>query len=189
MSVIGGCAQFYAKNRGAGSWNEPPDVEHDLIPLAHALREICDRSGEGKGLQPPEGGMASLILARPSLEDGYRVMWRGELVDPEKFFWEKLDRYPRAFQNIYGLNCARSGDVVMFSNFEEGCYISDSRYARSHGGLALDDTGIPIIFSGPGVPRRVVERASILDIAPTVLSFFGIDAKDMDGNVIRFDGD
>ncbi|HOO57591.1 MAG TPA: alkaline phosphatase family protein [bacterium] len=185
INLIGGCAQFYVKNRKSNSWNDAPDLEHDLMPLAESLHGICGKINEG--LPPPEGGITSIILVRRSREDGYGVLYNGELVDPEKFFWEKLDRYPRAFNNIYGLNCSRSGDVVMLSNFEEGCYISEESYARSHGSLAMDDTSVPIVFSGPGIPHRVIERGSILDITPTVLSFFGIDATGTDGNVLKFD--
>lgn len=184
VSVIGGCAQFYVKNRAKNDWKLPPDTSRDLLPLAHALDDIS-RGAPCPGAKQPDGGMAAIILVRVSGEEGYRVFRRGELIDPEKFFWEKLDRYPHAFQNVYGLNCGRSGDIVMFTNFEDGCYFSDSGYKRSHGGLAIEDTGIPIIFAGCGIKHRVIENASILDIAPTILSFFGIDANDMDGSALK----
>lgn len=179
ITVVGGCAHIYIKNKTTGNWKNLPALEH-LLPAANCLSSIC-------ALEYPEKRGAAeddnswLIFVRTSLDDTYQVYHEGEIVPLDKFFWEKLERYPQVFKNVYGLNSIRSGDIVVFSNFDKGCYISEGRWARSHGGLSLVDTAIPIIFSGTGVPRRVVERASILDIAPTILDLLGVRETRMDG--------
>jgi hypothetical protein len=181
VSIIGGCAQFYAANGASGVWGDPPDFERDILPLAEAVDSAC-RGDASSGRQDSN----SIILVRAAPGSGYSIFKRGSLSSPDEFFWDKLDRFPRAIDNIRGLDCPRSGDVVLFSASDQGCYISDNPDARTHGGLSPDNAGIPIIFSGPGVPRRVIEQASIIDIAPTVLSFFNISVPGMDGSAIKF---
>ncbi len=181
VSIIGGCAQFYALDGASGDWGAPPSLERDVLPLAEAVESAC-RSEDCAGR--PDSN--SIILVRAAPGSGYSIYKRGSMSAPDDFFWDKLDRFPRAIDNIRGLDCPRSGDVVLFSASDQGCYISDNPDARTHGGLSADSAGIPIVFSGPGIPRRVVEQASITDIAPTVLSFFNISDSSMDGSAIKF---
>ena len=178
INVIGGSVQIHLKNSTQGDWRTPPDLEHDLLPVARALATLR--------LNPSSlHSCFSMILVRPDMDTGYRVFTKDSLADPEDYFWEKLDRFPRAFQNIRGLNCPRSGDLVLFADFERGCYFHDETIPRSHGSLAPEDMGIPILFAGPGIARRVIERASIVDVAPTILSLLGADTSGMDGKPLN----
>lgn len=177
INVIGGSVQLHVR-AARGGWNAPPDLESDLLPLARALEKV-------RHPHAPAEPCFALVLVRPAPGAAYHVLTSSGLTDAEDFFWEKLDRFPNAFTNIRGLNCARSGDIVLFANFERGFYFSDETVPRSHGSLSPDDMGIPIMFAGPGIRRGVIERASIVDIAPTILSLFGIDPVDMDGSPIH----
>jgi hypothetical protein len=178
ISIVGGCAQIYIKNRSTGNWHDPPEVSH-ILPAAECTYTICTKAHPDKN-QCPEG-CASLFLIRTSMEEGYQVYSHGKIVPLEKYFWGKLAEYPQAFHNIYGLNCTRSGDMVIFSDFGAGCYFSDEKLPRGHGSLAIEDTSIPIAFAGPGLPQRVIEHGTIMDIAPTILGLFGIHNTGMDG--------
>lgn len=182
INVIGGCAQLHVRNRADNNWRTPPSVENDLIPVAKLLAGFehdCENNGA------PATGCLSLILVRPAPDADYHVFHDDALVPVEKFFWNKLNQYPHAFQNIYGLNCPRSGDIVIFTDFERGFYFSDETVPRSHGSLSPDDMSIPILFSGPGIRRRIIERAGIIDIAPTIARLLGADFSGMDGHPLN----
>lgn len=177
INVIGGSVQLHVR-AASGDWNAPPDVDSDLLPLARALENV-------RRPDAPQEPCFALVLVRPAAHAGYHVLTDRGLVAAEDFFWEKLEQFPNAFSNIRGLNCARSGDIVLFANFERGFYFSDETVPRSHGSLSPDDMGIPIMFSGPGIRRGVIERASIVDIMPTILSLFGISAAGVDGSPLH----
>lgn len=181
ITVVGGCAHVYVKAGRDTGWRPLPSVER-LLPAAECLSRICAEEYPAK--DSADNGPA-LVLARVSTTDPYMVYSRGELVAPDKFFWNSCPEHPFINENINGLNCMRSGDIVVFSDFEKGCYISDGPWTRGHGGLSTVDTGIPIIFSGPGIPNRVIERASIIDIAPTILGLMDVRTNIMDGRDLR----
>lgn len=180
LNIIGGCAHAHLRRGGTRDWLQPPDLEQDLLPAARALAGL-DAHIKTKTSAESEGGLFTLILLRPAPDMDYSVFRDNRLIPVEKYFWNRLAQAPGAFRNIYGLNCARSGDIVLFSNFARGCYFSDEDVPRSHGSLSPDDMGIPIIFSGPGIARRIIEQAGIVDIAPTILSLLGADPAGCDG--------
>ncbi|MEW5945237.1 MAG: alkaline phosphatase family protein [bacterium] len=186
LSIIGGCAFVYVRHRETKKWSDPPEIEH-IAPAAECVSSICTKAYPEKGLCPE--GCSALILVRGPGGGDYMVYQNGTLLPLEKYFWEKLEKYPQAFNNIYGLNCARSGDLVVFSNFEEGCYFSDRQWPRGHGSIAIEDTSIPILFAGPGLRRRVIERAAITDVAPTILGQFGAAEPRMDGRTLKLNQD
>ena len=55
--------------------------------------------------------------------------------------------------------------------------------AAGHGSLSRSDTVVPLLFAGPGVPPGHLRAARTVDLAPTLLSYFGIafDPEEMDG--------
>lgn len=183
INIIGGCVQAHLKSHDAQDWAAPPHLERDLLPAARAFAAL-GVSGNAETPDKPRHAFA-LILVRPSPDQGYLVFRDNQLVPVEKYFWNKLDRFPNAYQNIYGLNCPRSGDIVLFSDFEQGYYFCDEHVPRSHGSLCPDDMSIPIIFSGPGIPHRIMDRAGIIDIAPTILSLLGADPAGCDGRALH----
>lgn len=56
-----------------------------------------------------------------------------------------------------------------------------------HGGWGPDETRPFLIVDHPGVkPAARAERTSLIDIAPTILSFLGLPAEDMEGKAIAW---
>ena len=84
--------------------------------------------------------------------------------------------------------------VVCFSDHGEdlaGWYPNDHAgtlghpYEEGHGCLLFDTTQhVPLMFSGPGVPRstEITAQVRLVDIAPTVLDLLGMDKLDGDGH-------
>ena len=183
INIIGGCAQVHLKSHDEDDWTQPPHLERDLLPAARAFAALAPPGCSKTHAAPPRNCFA-LILVRPSLDQGYFVFRDNNLVPTEKFFWNKLDHFPNAYENIDGLNCPRSGDIVLFSDFEHGIYFANDHVPRSHGSLSPDDMSIPMIFAGPGIPHRIIGRAGIIDIAPTILHLLGADPCGCDGRVL-----
>lgn len=51
-----------------------------------------------------------------------------------------------------------------------------------HGGLGPDETRPFLVIDHPGLPaRRIPERTSLVDIAPTILAFLGLPTDELDG--------
>jgi arylsulfatase A-like enzyme len=59
--------------------------------------------------------------------------------------------------------------------------------AAGHGGLARLEMVVPLVFAGPGVAPGRRPAARTVDLAPTLLGWFGIpfDPDEMDGNDLR----
>ncbi len=56
---------------------------------------------------------------------------------------------------------------------------------RVHGTTMKEDMTIPLIIHGKGIENRVIEKASILDIAPTIAKLVGINKNsDWEGNFL-----
>jgi arylsulfatase A-like enzyme len=74
----------------------------------------------------------------------------------------------------------RSPDV--FVSPKDG-YGFTKGYAAGHGSLSRNETVVPFVFAGPGVAPGVLHAARTVDLAPTLLSYLGIeyDPDEMDG--------
>ena len=71
-----------------------------------------------------------------------------------------------------GFNQRRSGDVVMVLNPSTIVY---SETGSTHGSGFSYDTHAPMLFFGSGIPQgSSLERAEIIDIAPTISALLGI---------------
>lgn len=60
-------------------------------------------------------------------------------------------------------------------------------HAQTHGTMMDEDMLIPLLFQGPKIPKgkRLSHGASIVDVAPTILSIFGLTKpKEWVGNVL-----
>ena len=81
-----------------------------------------------------------------------------------------IDKIRRAFHP------SRSGDVLVIQT--DDWYENPSAYPLSpvHGSPSSEDTHVPIIFCGPGIEPRVIDRAvSPADIVPSLAAYLEID--------------
>jgi hypothetical protein len=74
----------------------------------------------------------------------------------------------------------RSPDV--FVSPKDG-YGFTKGYVAGHGSLSRSETVVPFVFAGPGVEPGFLDAARTVDLAPTLLSYLGIDydPDEMDG--------
>lgn len=71
----------------------------------------------------------------------------------------------------------RSGNILIYQDSSWLLYAVHNQDAAMHGSPYSYDNHVPVFFSGPGIPRKVVYRAvSPLDIAVTVALKLGIEA-------------
>ena len=74
--------------------------------------------------------------------------------------WDSMDRV---------ISTLNEDDLVIITADHGG-------HGRSHGADIPEDMTIPILFYNPKFTERKLEKASILDIAPTVTSVLGVAA-------------
>jgi hypothetical protein len=91
-----------------------------------------------------------------------------------------------AYRYLLGtFSCPQAPAVV--AHFRENTIGSAYSSAHGdHGGANWGAQAVPLIFSGPGVPRNTVSHhpARLMDVAPTVLRLLGLPAVTMDGAVL-----
>src|SRR5690606_14330580 len=74
-----------------------------------------------------------------------------------------------------GFNQKRSGDVIMVL---KPSVITYSETGSTHGSGCSYDTHAPMLFYGNGIPYgSSLERAEIIDIAPTISALLGISNR------------
>ncbi|GAC1396669.1 MAG: hypothetical protein NVSMB52_10230 [Chloroflexota bacterium] len=78
-------------------------------------------------------------------------------------------------------------DVVAFCT-EDAAFLKQGAesWKGNHGGAAWQSQHMPLVIEGPGITQGTLSHspARLQDVAPTVLSLFGIDAKTMQGSVL-----
>jgi arylsulfatase A-like enzyme len=166
-----GATQFHLINRKSFDWAEPPRFEEDVLPAAGAFAPY-------KTGKPP---FVDFILARRSVEEGYMAYEGGEMITLEKFFEGKDEQYPDAAARIRGLNCDRSGDLIVILDYTQGYYFGDKVKAGEHGNICAADALVPFVISGPGIKNKTIPSASILDIVPTAGAILGFDTTGAQG--------
>ena len=166
-----GAVQFHLINRKSFDWIDPARFEEDILPVAAAFEPY--RDGD-----PP---FIDLIMVRRDIQEGYLVYQDGDLIELEKYFDGKDMEYPDAVRRIRGLNCKRSGDIIITIDYSQGYYFGDKVKAGEHGNLCAADGLIPLIISGPGVPDATKPTASLIDVVPTVGRILGFDTPTAQG--------
>lgn len=171
-----GATQLHLINRQTFNWADPPRFEQDVIPVADAFAHYGKSGG-----RPP---FVDIMLARTSVEQGYMVYENGGLVDLETYFQGKDEQYPDAVRRIRGLNCERSGDLIVILDYSQGYYFGDKPKAGEHGNLCAADALIPFVVSGPGIPNITIPTASLIDAVPTAGGLLGFDTPTAQGRDI-----
>lgn len=169
-----GMVQFHLMNRKTFAWTDAPRFEEDVLAAARAFEAY--RRGT-----PP---FVDQILVRRTVEEGYLAYESGQLIPIEKYYEGREEDYPDAVRRIRGVNCDMSGDMIVLLRYQHGYYFGDKVKAGEHGSLHEADSLIPIVLSGPGIPNGKVERASLVDVVPTVGKVMGFETPGTDGKAI-----
>jgi predicted AlkP superfamily pyrophosphatase or phosphodiesterase len=181
VALNGGMAQIYVQNgldlnngdNLDGTWSSIPRWE-DVQPAAQAFYE-------------KKSSYIDMVLIRWDGSNGYKVYTgNGNTQDLTAYFSGKEDIYPDAVARINGLDSARSGDIILLSNYNNKYYFSGEAHKGEHGHLYKDDTYIPLIFSGPSIKKNVAldTPARNIDMARTLADLLGFSMPDADGVVL-----
>ena len=150
-------------------------------------------SGRAEIVRDDRDGLESLYLYRVLEGDdplGYAHSAAAPLVgsahDPDEWleataeteFPDLVVQLPEFFDS------PRSPDV--FISPQDG-YGFTRGYTAGHGSLSRSETVVPLLFAGPGVTPGVLHAARTVDLAPTLLSYLGVDydPDEMDGEDIE----
>lgn len=84
-------------------------------------------------------------------------------------------RYPDFVPQIVEyFDSPRAGDMVIFA--AEG-YDFSERDLGGHGSVLRADMRIPFIIAGPGIEKKTIKTARIVDLAPTILDLLGLKER------------
>ncbi len=166
-----GAAQVHLMNRGTNNWLDAPRFEEDLIPVAEAF------AAQNASPHP----FVDVILVRREMGAEYEVYDNGGLVPLETFFDGKEDIYPDAVRRLRGINCGKSGDLIVLLDYSTGCYYGEKLKAGEHGNLRFEDSLIPLVVAGPDIPDKTIRSASLVDCVPTAAKILGFDSPTAEG--------
>ena len=109
-------------------------------------------------LQEPDASFTFLYLGWPD-EAGHHYGWMSEeYLHAVSESWNSMDRV---------ISTLTEEDLVVITADHGG-------HGRSHGADIPEDMTIPILFYNPRFTPRVLDKASILDIAPTITNILGV---------------
>jgi hypothetical protein len=182
---------IYIRNRATLNWTDSPRLHEDVLPVAHAILRAADTRMSDRPAYI--GDFLDFIALRENLHGQYMIYQAdypydspGRLVTVEEFFEGKEDRYPDAVAQLHGLeNPWRGPDLIYVLDYDrKGWYFAGGNHLGNHGAMTVEDTFIPLIFSGPGVGGGALPHGRAIDVAPTIASFFGLDMPSADGRVL-----
>lgn len=179
---------LYVRNRKTKNWNDLPDFEQDIIPILNTLLKISNLSF----CDFKKDGFVDFILTRRSFSEEYGVYKNtppydktGTIIELKEYFKDKLTRYIDPVERINGINSPKGPDAIIVLNYDEKKYsICKDFHKGNHGSLCYDDSYIPMIFSGSGIRKGKIDKAKLIDWAPTVAKILGFEMKNADGEVL-----
>ncbi|MFQ5616334.1 MAG: alkaline phosphatase family protein [Anaerolineales bacterium] len=151
LSMNGGLAHLYVKRRTLLSkWTDPPRLEKDTLPLVAAFWEGTTTGRYCDDLY----NALNMILVRDTERDGwngpYQAYTPRGLVPLDEYLANRLNiRTVDPINRLNALSSPNSGDVLSFSNYDEGYYFSYP-YKGIHGGMHPDDSRALLAYGLPG---------------------------------------
>ncbi len=137
--------------------------EHPYIYLSS---EVADRTDAERAAIEQAVAEEATKLSGVSVAVSSRSLLAGEVPDS-----------PVMQSVLNSFNAGRSGDVFVI--FEPQWFINEFdglTVAATHGSPWRYDTHVPIVFAGPGIAARHVDRRVLtVDVAPTLAALLGID--------------
>ncbi|MDQ7779440.1 MAG: alkaline phosphatase family protein, partial [Planctomycetota bacterium] len=150
----GGCAHVYLRAPNMGSWSDPPTLEA-IVTLAMRVANETE-TGAWKGqidlilVRKPGENYSVFDMAFHNIVPLSRYLERAEpdcVFFSGRYGWKQSDR---AFltEAIEGMNCDRSGDVVIIPKYPE-YYFEAGHTPGTHGSLVWSDMLVPLALARP----------------------------------------
>lgn len=200
----GGMSAIYLQNKTTGSWVDPPEYSDiQLVSNYLILSEYHPLLGDFIVNREYNGLTLNMILVRSGSDPDYNYYVYnpdGPDYSLEAFFDENERQRIAKFCSDY------SGDIILLANYSDNFagYAFDNQslvlvpvskppffipllqYNESnHGNVNNGDSHIPFILGGQPLTSQTIEKASIVDVAPTVAGLLGFTmGDDIDGNDI-----
>lgn len=180
---------LYVRNKKTKNWKDEPDFENDIIPILNTFLKVSDSTVD---FPLKKDGFLDFILTRRNFNEGYKVYENtppynttGKFIELEEYFKDKSDRYIEPTQRIKGINSPKGPDIIIFLNYDYKKYQIGKEFKKgNHGSLFKDDSYIPIIFSGKEIKKGKLNKASLIDYAPTCAKILGFEMKKVDGEIL-----
>jgi len=175
---------------------ERPEVGHVLVRENASTVRLFSADGNALIEQNPEGGIRYKVCEGA---DPLGLCAHGPakaLMDARfhpKGRWAEAalgSAYPGVItQAVDFMRSPRSGDIVLFAGDGFGfapdpAGNSGARPLGGHGGISAAEFAVPMIFAGPGMKGRKVDMANVVDLAPTLMDYWGFRGalgSDLDG--------
>lgn len=151
--------------------------------MVRAAEAAWESAGGANGEDPVVAARAAaqVALTFDFVEDAFAL---ADVVDATV----QPDTFRVFFRNSYRAERAVGalGHLQVGVRLGEGVYPSGSHTGTGHGTAYHYDRHVPLIIMGPGVPADVSEeRASVVDLAPTLAHLVGVPfPEDLDGRVL-----
>ncbi len=171
---------IYVKNGKTKQWKDEPDLECDILPIAKQLFLSNKNSSDGKYID-------LIIIWNPLLKTHCVYDENQDIIPVEEYFKDKCNIYPLASERLAGKGDFVNGDIILLSNYQDGFVLVEKLEKGEHGNLSILDSTVPLIFSGNGITNFVkpsigkAKYLRIIDIAPTIASYFGCSMPTAEG--------
>lgn len=164
----GGMSQVYIKH--PSGWNKFPRLNEDTLPVAKGYWDRKETKNIGD------------IWVRDS--NGSNT-WKENYYKYDgtknKLIRLSHNHYLSSMASRFGDD--RSGDILLFANHLYS-FTNDASIIADHGSIHNADSCIPLIIAGKPLGYKFSENnevKSIVDVAPTIAKFLGIEMSNIDG--------
>jgi hypothetical protein len=158
VSPSGGMAQVYLRHKG-GQWRDEPEMQRDVLPLARAF---WDANEQGAYCAELRGSM-SMLMVRDVQHEGWYADYQVYTPQGLRPVDEYLDAHPEiltvdASRRLHNMASPVTGDLLLFTNYEQGYHFSLLPYHGMHGGLHPEDSFAVLAYGLPGGTPEQVEH-------------------------------